>query len=136
LRADASRESGAIVRVRGLHYAAGGRVIVAGVVLVFPRGAVTAVMGRCGSGKTSLLRLVTGQVRPDRGLVVVATLSKLRYRKERDQICFHLLVGVGVVLEGNGQVAAVPIAVDSEVMTNLVPEGALEVALGSQVVGE
>ena len=36
-----------------------------------PRGKVTAVMGPSGTGKTTLLRLITGQVFPDRGTVLV-----------------------------------------------------------------
>ncbi len=65
------RGTDAIVRVRDLHYAAGGRAIFAGVDLDIPRGSVTAVMGPSGSGKTTLLRLITGQLRADRGLVEV-----------------------------------------------------------------
>jgi phospholipid/cholesterol/gamma-HCH transport system ATP-binding protein len=61
----------AIVRVRGLHYSISGRPIFDGVDLDIARGAVTAVMGPSGTGKTTLLRLVTGQLFADRGLVEV-----------------------------------------------------------------
>jgi phospholipid/cholesterol/gamma-HCH transport system ATP-binding protein len=89
LTAQDSRGPGAIVRVRGLHYRAGRREIFSGVDLDIPRGAVTAVMGPSGSGKTTLLRLITGQVRPDQGLVEfdgqeVAALSRTDlYRARR-----------------------------------------------------
>jgi phospholipid/cholesterol/gamma-HCH transport system ATP-binding protein len=84
-----SRGAGAIVRVRGLRYRAGGREIFSGVDLDFPRGSVTAVMGPSGSGKTTLLRLITGQARADAGVVEfdgreVATLSRAElYRVRR-----------------------------------------------------
>ena len=37
-----------------------------------PRGRVTAVMGPSGTGKTTLLRLITGQLSADEGSIVVA----------------------------------------------------------------
>jgi len=60
-----------IVRVRGLHYAAGGRSIFSGLDLDIAPGTVTAIMGPSGTGKTTLLRLITGQARADRGEVLV-----------------------------------------------------------------
>ena len=60
-----------IVRVRGLHYAAGGRAIFAGLDLDVERGGVTAIMGPSGTGKTTLLRLITGQALADAGAVQV-----------------------------------------------------------------
>lgn len=35
------------------------------------RGRITAIMGPSGTGKTTLLRLITGQVVPDRGTIIV-----------------------------------------------------------------
>ena len=61
----------ALVRVRGLHYSVSQRAIFSGVDLDFRRGAVTAVMGPSGTGKTTLLRLITGQLMADRGVVEV-----------------------------------------------------------------
>ena len=69
-RPGAANES-CIVRIRGLHYAAGARVIFDGVDLDVERGAVTAIMGPSGTGKTTLLRLITGQIGPDAGELLV-----------------------------------------------------------------
>jgi phospholipid/cholesterol/gamma-HCH transport system ATP-binding protein len=69
-----------IVDVRNLHYAVSGRPIFAGLDLEVQRGKVTAVMGPSGTGKTTLLRLITGQVLADSGSVQVAgqEISQLR----------------------------------------------------------
>jgi phospholipid/cholesterol/gamma-HCH transport system ATP-binding protein len=61
-----------IVEIRNLRYAVGGRLIFDGLDVDIPRGKVTAVMGPSGTGKTTLLRLITGQVHADSGSIVVA----------------------------------------------------------------
>jgi len=57
------------VQIRDLHYAVGPRSIFAGVDLDVPHGQITAVMGPSGTGKTTLLRLLTGQVAASRGRI-------------------------------------------------------------------
>src|SRR5687768_1593215 len=69
-----------IVEVRDVHYSIGGRAIFSGLSLQIARGRITAIMGPSGTGKTTLLRLITGQVKPDSGQVLfdgidVSTLS-------------------------------------------------------------
>jgi phospholipid/cholesterol/gamma-HCH transport system ATP-binding protein len=60
-----------IAAVRDVHYAAGSRPIFSGLDIVARRGRITAIMGPSGTGKTTLLRLITGQIRADRGSVHV-----------------------------------------------------------------
>jgi phospholipid/cholesterol/gamma-HCH transport system ATP-binding protein len=60
-----------LVEIRGLHFARGKRVIFDNVDIAVPRGKVVAVMGPSGTGKTTLLRLIGGQLRPARGSVRV-----------------------------------------------------------------
>jgi phospholipid/cholesterol/gamma-HCH transport system ATP-binding protein len=60
-----------IVEIRNLGYSVGGRPIFEGLDISIPRGRVTAVMGPSGTGKTTLLRLITGQARPESGSIHV-----------------------------------------------------------------
>lgn len=50
-----------VVEARGVRYSAGPRTIFDGLDLTVRRGSITAVMGPSGTGKTTLLRLLTGQ---------------------------------------------------------------------------
>ncbi len=59
-----------IVVIRDLHYARGQSMVFDGLDLQIRRGGVTAIMGPSGTGKTTLLRLITGQERPDRGSIL------------------------------------------------------------------
>jgi len=69
-----SRDSSAddtLVRIRGLKFFRGTRAIFDGVDIDIPRGSVTAIMGPSGTGKTTLLKLIGGQLRPDAGTIEV-----------------------------------------------------------------
>ena len=56
-----------LVEIRGLRFAQPGRVLFDGIDLDIPRGRVTAIMGPSGTGKTTLLRMMGGQIRPQAG---------------------------------------------------------------------
>lgn len=51
-----------LVEIRNLHFSYGTRPILSGLQMDFPRGKVVAVMGGSGSGKTTILRLIGGQL--------------------------------------------------------------------------
>ena len=61
----------AVVAVRDVHYAVDNRPIFSGANLMARRGRITAIMGPSGTGKTTLLRLITAQIQPDQGEVTV-----------------------------------------------------------------
>jgi len=46
--------------------------VLSGINMTIPRGKVIAIMGGSGCGKTTILRLIGGQLRPQKGRVVVA----------------------------------------------------------------
>ncbi|HEU4857171.1 MAG TPA: ABC transporter ATP-binding protein [Rhodanobacteraceae bacterium] len=79
--AESGSPSDALVQVRDLRTRLGAKLIFDGLELAVPRGSVTAIMGPSGTGKTTLLRHLTGQLRPDAGSVrvdgeEVTTLSR------------------------------------------------------------
>ncbi|TCT20252.1 ABC transporter ATP-binding protein [Thiobaca trueperi] len=69
--ASVANEPEVLVRIRGLSFRRGSRVIFDDLDLDIRRGSVTAVMGPSGTGKTTLLKLITGQLRPDAGRIEV-----------------------------------------------------------------
>jgi phospholipid/cholesterol/gamma-HCH transport system ATP-binding protein len=79
-----------VVQVRDLVFSRGERVIFDGVDLDIARGSVTAIMGPSGTGKTTLLKLIGGQLCPQSGSITVdgedvprlsiSALYKLRQR--------------------------------------------------------
>ncbi len=61
-----------LVDIRNLTFGYGERVILDGISLTVPRGKVTALMGASGGGKTTVLRLIGGQYRAQRGELLVS----------------------------------------------------------------
>jgi phospholipid/cholesterol/gamma-HCH transport system ATP-binding protein len=61
----------AFVQVRNLRTVLGGKTIFDGIDLDIPRGRITAIMGPSGTGKTTLLRHITGQLAADDGEIRV-----------------------------------------------------------------
>ncbi len=60
-----------LITIRGLCFSHGDRLVFDGVDLDIPRGKITAIMGPSGTGKTTLLRLIGGELTPDKGEIWV-----------------------------------------------------------------
>lgn len=56
-----------LIEVRNMSFTRGNRKIFENINLTVPRGKITAIMGPSGIGKTTLLRLIGGQLRPNEG---------------------------------------------------------------------
>ncbi|EOQ66250.1 ABC transporter ATP-binding protein [Acinetobacter pittii] len=60
-----------LIEVKNLSFNRGERVIYDNISLNIRRGQITAIMGPSGTGKTTLLRLIGGQLVPDQGEVLL-----------------------------------------------------------------
>ncbi len=70
-RVDKPMSDTPFVVVENLHFSRGDKEIFRGVDLTIPRGRITAIMGPSGTGKTTLLKLIGGQLVPDAGRVLI-----------------------------------------------------------------
>ena len=72
-----------LIKIRDLYFNRGDKVIFSGVDIDIYQGKVTAIMGPSGTGKTTLLKLIGGQLKPDRGTVEVdgQNVHKLSHSK-------------------------------------------------------
>ncbi|GAB2798205.1 ABC transporter ATP-binding protein [Dyella kyungheensis] len=87
----AKPEDSALVRVRGLTTVLNGKKVFDALDIDIPRGKITAIMGPSGTGKTTLLKHITGQMRGDAGEVWVdghnvAELSRDKLFELRERI--------------------------------------------------
>lgn len=90
-----------LIEIRDLKYSRGPRVIFDGLNLSLKRGQITAIMGPSGTGKTTLLRLITRQLIPQQGSihidgVDIATLSQAELYQLRQR--FGMLFQNGALL--------------------------------------
>ena len=96
-----SGDSENLIEIRDLNYSRGARVIFKGLNLTIKRGQITAIMGPSGTGKTTLLRLITRQLIPHRGTILIdgvniATLNLAQLYKMRRR--FGMLFQNGALL--------------------------------------
>lgn len=88
--------SAPIIRVRGLVFRRGRKTILDGIDLDIPRGAMVAFMGPSGAGKTTMLQLISGQLRPDEGWIEV---NGQRVSDMSDRELYRFRRNIGVLLQ-------------------------------------
>jgi phospholipid/cholesterol/gamma-HCH transport system ATP-binding protein len=94
----AKSDDRALVRIRGLTTVLSGKTVFDAMDLDIPRGKVTAIMGPSGTGKTTLLKHITGQMRGHRGEVRVDGLNVPEL--SRDQL-FELRERIGYLFQNS-----------------------------------
>lgn len=100
------------VEVRDVHKAYGDTVALAGLSWQAPEGAITAVLGRNGAGKTTSVGLCTGRLRADQGSVTV-----LGADPRRTDGGWRARVGVMPQMAGSGAAGVYPSARVREVLS-------------------
>jgi phospholipid/cholesterol/gamma-HCH transport system ATP-binding protein len=60
-----------IIRIRDLVFRRGRKTILDGISMDIRKGSIVAFMGPSGAGKTTILRLISGQIRPNEGSIEI-----------------------------------------------------------------
>jgi len=90
---------GNFVEIADLRFSYGGNAVFKGLTLAIPRGRVVAILGASGGGKSTLLKLVGGQLRPERGAVKVN--GKAVHQLDSDEL-YALRLEMGMMFQTSG----------------------------------
>jgi phospholipid/cholesterol/gamma-HCH transport system ATP-binding protein len=85
-----------IIRIRDLVFRRGAKTILDGISLDIHRGSIVAFMGPSGVGKTTILRLISGQLLPDSGTIEIEGRDVARMGRGELQ---RLRRNIGVLLQ-------------------------------------
>jgi len=85
-----------LVALKGVSFARGSRMIFDGVDVEIPRGRITAILGPSGGGKTTLLRLIGGQLAPSAGTVTVFGED---VQSLSEQALYHMRRRIGMLFQ-------------------------------------
>ena len=88
-----------VVDVQGVHFAYNDLEIFRDLTLAIPRGQVVAILGGSGVGKSTLLRLIGGQLRPSAGTITVAGADVHRLSTEE---LYRLRLEIGMMFQTSG----------------------------------
>ncbi|MFK7893709.1 MAG: ABC transporter ATP-binding protein [Granulosicoccus sp.] len=72
---DMAHGNDSIVQINDLHFSRGSKHIFRGLDLSIPRGRITTILGPSGTGKTTLLKIIGGQLKPSQGTIMVDGLD-------------------------------------------------------------
>lgn len=87
-----------LIEISNLTFYRGERAIFDDISLEIPRGKITAIMGPSGTGKTTLLRIIGGQLRPDAGQVLVNGRDVCRMNRAE---LFNLRRNLGMLFQSS-----------------------------------
>ena len=94
------------VALKGVRLDRGGRTILHDLDLVVPAGSITAVLGPSGTGKSTLLAALTGELAPATGTVQVFGETVPHHSRA----LLEMRKGLGVLLQGNGLLTDLSVA--------------------------
>ncbi len=85
-----------LISVSHVDFYRGDKKIFDNISLKIPKGKITAIMGPSGTGKTTLLKLIGGQLHPDKGSIIVDGLNIHQLRRTQ---LFQLRKKMGMLFQ-------------------------------------